>query len=197
MDPTEDMYLRPIDWYQNNVNIRSDMEKKTYPRGASTLTRQIAKEELEKLAKLKKRAEMDAKYWESRGDKERAQMAKDQYIEEKFLPAVELVIVASTPDEVLNAKDILKAFDDLSMQYGPGYTESYIRTAYEDQRGNTVSQSDGYVRDNISQIRHLANTDQIRSAYSLAKRIKDEVDKGQHTSSDSDYEILTRVASIG
>lgn len=197
MDSIEGMYLRPIDWYQNNVNIRSDMEKKTYPRGASTLTRQIAKEELEKLAKLKKRAEMDVKYWESRGDKERAQIAKDQYIEEKFLPTVELVIVASTPDEVLNAKDILKAFDNLSMQYGPGYTESYIRTAYEDQLGNTSSQSDGYVRDNIAHIKHLANTDQIRSAYSLAKRIKDEVDKGQHTSSDADYEILTRVASIG
>lgn len=199
MDRTsvEDVSPQKVDIYQQNVNKRTKKLNKPVKRGASTLTRQIAKEELEKLAKLKKRAEMDAKYWESRGDKERAQMAKDQYIEEKFLPTVELVIVASTPDEVLNAKDILKAFDDLSMQYGPGYTESYIRTAYEGQLGNAVSQSDGYVRDNISQIRHLANTDQIRSAYSLAKRIKDEVDKGQHTSSDADYEILTRVASIG
>ena len=197
MESTEDMYLEPIDWYQNSVNIRNDMGKKTYPRGASTLTREIAKEELGKLAKIKKRAEMDAKYWEARGDKERAQMAKDQYIEDHFLPALELVVVASTPDEVLNAKDIIKEFDNLSMQYGPGYTESYLRTAYGDQLGNASSQSDGYVRENVNHIKRLAAMDQIRSAYGLAMKLKEEIDNGSHTSSDEDYEIITRVASIG
>lgn len=197
MDSIEGMYLRPIDWYQNSVNIRGDMSKKAYPRGTSTLTREIALEELEKLAKFKKRAEMDAKYWEARGDKERAQMVKDQYIEERFLPAVEVVVIASTPDEVLNSKDILREFDDLSMQYGPGYTASYIRTAYGNQLGNASSQSDGYVVENVERIKYLSASNQIRSAYGLAKKIKEEIDNGEHTSSDEDYEIITRVASIG
>lgn len=124
-------------------------------------------------------------------------MVKDQYIEERFLPAVEMVVIASTPDEVLNSKDILREFDDLSMQYGPGYTASYIRTAYGDQLGNASSQSDGYVVENVERIKYLSAMDQLRSAYGLAKKLKDEIDNGDHTSSDEDYEIITRVASIG
>lgn len=187
----------PVDIYQQNVDKRAEIIEKPVQRGTSTLTREIALEELEKLAKLKKRAEMDAKYWEARGDKERAQMVKDQYIEERFLPAVEVVVIASTPDEVLNAKDILREFDNLSMQYGPGYTASYIRTAYGDQLGNVSSQSDGYVVENVERIKYLSAMDQLRSAYGLAKKLKDEIDNGEHTSSDEDYEIITRVASIG
>ncbi len=132
----------PVDFYEKNSYKLREESRNVHPRGASTLTKQIAKEELEKLSKIKNRAEMDVKYWEDRGDKERAKMVKDQYMEEKFLPAVEMVVIASTPDEVLNAKDILKEFDDLSMQYGPGYTASYISTAYGDQLGNASSQSD-------------------------------------------------------
>ena len=187
----------PVDLYdQNRMKIREE-NKKVFPHGASTLTKKIAEEALSDLARSKKKAEADSDYWESRGDKERAQMVKDQYMEEKFLPAVEMVVISSTPDEVLNAKDILKEFDDLSMQYGPGYTASYISTAYGDQLGNASSQSDGYVVENVERIKYLASTDQIRSAYGLAKKIKNEVDNGEHMSSDVDYEILARVASIG
>lgn len=199
MDRTsiEDIPSEPVDIYQQSVDKRAEVIDKPVKHGTSTLTREIALEELEKLAKLKKRAEMDAKYWEARGDKERAQMVKDQYIEERFLPAVEVVVIASTPDEVLNSKDILREFDDLSMQYGPGYTASYIRTAYGDQLGNASSQSDGYVVENVERIKYLSAMDQLRSAYGLAKKLKDEIDNGDHTSSDEDYEIITRVASIG
>lgn len=186
-----------VDIYQQNVNKMREEAKKTRPRGASTLTKEIAEEELGKLAKLKKRAEMDAEYWKDRGDKERAQMVKDQYIEDHFLPAVEMVVIASTPDEVLNAKDILKAFDDLSMQYGPGYTASYISTAYEDQLGNASSRSDGYVQSMVERIKVLSATDQIRAAYGVAKKLKDEIDNGDHMADDTDYEIISRVASIG
>lgn len=199
MDRTslEDVPPAPVDTYQQSVETREEVMAKPVQRGASTLTREIAKEELEKLAKLKKRAEMDSEYWKARGDKERAQMVKDQYIEDNFLPAIEVVTIASTPDEVLNAKDILKEFDSLSLQYGPGYTASYIRTAYGDQLGNASSKSDGYVQGMVERIKALSASDQIRSAYGLAKKVKDEIDNGLHTSDDVDYEIITRVASIG
>lgn len=186
-----------VDIYKANVNKRAKKLDKLVPHGTSTLTKEIALEELEKLSRLKKRAEMDSNYWGERGDAERAQMIKDQYIEEHFLPAVEMAIIASTPDQVLNSKDILEEFDNLSMQYGPGYTASYIRTAYGDQLGNASSQSDGYIRSQVERLKYLSSSDQIRAAYGLAKKLKDEIDKGEHTSDDVDYEIISRVASIG
>lgn len=198
MDRTsvEDIPPKPVDLYQQSRDKMVTEMRKSYPRGASTLTKEIAEEALNGLAKQKKRVEADANYWKERGDKERSKMVKDQYMEECFLPAVEMVIIASTPDEVLNAKDILKEFDKQTFEYGPGYTASYIRTAYGDQLGNASNASDGYVRDMVSRIKWLASSDQIRAAYGVAKQLKNEIDNGEHTSSDEDYEIITRVVSI-
>ena len=193
---TEVEEARPVDIYKQNAKKRKSFEDQTSVRGASTLTKKIAEEALGELARAHKRAEVDSDFYKSRGEDDKAKMIKDQYIEEKFLPSVEMVIIASTPDEVLNSKDILKAFDELSMEYGPGYTASYIRTAYGDQLGNATSQSDGYVKENVERIKYLSATDQIRSAYGLAKKLKDEIDNGEHTADDNDYEIIARVVSI-
>lgn len=194
----EDVIEQPagVDLYKQNTNKMREESKKAYPRGASTLTAKIAEEALGGLARQKKRAEVDSDYWKKRGDDERAQMVKDQYMEECFLPAVEMVVISATPDEVLNAKDILSKFDDLTFEYGPGYTASYIRTAYGDQLGNTTNVSDGYVRDAVARIKGLAAMDQIRAAYGIAKKLKDEIDQGNHSASDDDYEIIVRVATI-
>lgn len=186
----------PVDLYdQNRIKMREE-NKKVFPHGASTLTKKIADEALAELARSHRDAEGKSDYWESRGDKVRAKMVKDQYMEEKFLPAVEMVIIASTPDEILNAKDILKAFDEQTFEYGPGYTASYIRTAYGDQLGNASNGSDGYVKDVVERVKFLAGDGQLRSAFGLAKKAKEEIDNGSHTASDDDYEIITRVASI-
>lgn len=199
MDRTspEDVPTEPVDYYQQSQKKMADELRKSYPRGASTLTREIAEEAIANLAKSKKRADADVEYWKGRGDKERAQMVKDQYMEENFLPAVEMLIIASNPDEVLNARGILKEFDKQTFEYGPGYTASYIRTAYGDQLGNASNQSDGYVRDMISRIKWLAASDQIRAAYGVAKKLKEEIDNGEHTADEDDYETIIRVASIG
>ena len=117
-------------------------------------------------------------------------------MEEHFLPSVEMVVMASNPDEVLNAKEVLDAFDEQTFEYGPGYTASYIRTAYGDQLGNASNQSDGYVKDAVQRLHYLANTAQIRAAYGLAKKLKEEIDEGEHTSSPDDYEVITRIATI-
>lgn len=186
----------PVDLYdQNRIKMREE-NKKVFPHGASTLTKKIADEALAELARSHRDAEGKSDYWESRGDKVRAKMVKDQYMEEKFLPAVEMVIIASTPDEVLNAKDILSAFDEQTFEYGPGYTASYIRTAYGDQLGNASNGSDGYVKDVVERVKFLAGDGQIRAAYGLARKAKEEIDNGSHQADDTDYEVITRVASI-
>lgn len=186
-----------VDIYQQNVNKRKDFVDKPKAHGATTLLSEAAAEVLPELAHAHKRAEVDSDFYRERGEEDRAQMVKDQYIEEKFLPAVEMLIIASTPDEVLNARDILKQFDELSMEYGPGYTESYIRTAYSDQLGNATTGSDGYVKSQVQRLSYLAESDQIRAAYNLARKLKKEIDNGEHISDESDYEVITRVATIG
>lgn len=187
---------QPVDLYDQNRVKMMEESKKVFPHGASTLTKKIADEALAELARSHRDAEGKSDYWESRGDKVRAKMVKDQYMEEKFLPAVEMVIIASTPDEVLNAKDILNAFDEQTFEYGPGYTASYIRTAYGDQLGNASNGSDGYVKDVVERVKFLAGDGQIRAAYGLANKAKEEIDNGSHQADDTDYEIITRVASI-
>lgn len=185
-----------VDIYdQNRIKMREE-NKKVFPHGTSTFTNKIAEEALGELVAARKRAEVKSDYWEERGDKDRAEMVKQQYMEENFLPAVEMVIIASTPDEVLNAKDVLKKFDELTFEYGPGYTATYIRTAYQDQLGNASNQSDGYVRDQIQRLKYLASSDQIRAAYGVAKKLKEEIDNGEHTASSDDYDIIVRVATI-
>jgi len=185
-----------VDLYDEARKKGLEESTKSYPRGASTLTKKLAEEALNGLAKQKKKVEADSNYWLERGDKERAKMTKDQYMEECFLPAVEMVIIASTPDEVLNSRDILREFDKLTFEYGPGYTASYIRTAYGPQLGNASNQSDGYVKDAVSRITYLANSDQIRAAYGLAKKVREEIDNGNHMASGDDYALITRVATI-
>lgn len=196
MESIDGMYLRPIDWYDNDIKKRQDFLSERYPHGASTLTREIAEEALTKLAKAFSRANHNYQYWKNRGDNDKADIVKKQYMDESFLPAVEMVIVSATPDEVLNANDILKAFDDKTFEYGPGYTASYIRTAYGNQLGNASSSSDGYVRSAVERLKFLADSDQIRAAYGVAKKLKEQIDNGKHLCSDEDYEIITRVASI-
>lgn len=186
----------PVDLYdQNRIKMREE-NKKFYPHGTSTLVRKIAEEVLGDLSRSKKKAEVDSDYWESRGDEERAKMVKDQYMEEKFLPAVEMVVIASTPDEMLNAKDILDEFDKQTFEYGPGYTASYLRTAYGNQLGKTTNGSDGYTIDAVERIKSLADNSQLRSAYGLAKKVKKEIDNGSHMASDADYDIIARMTSI-
>ena len=198
MDRTsvEDVPPEPVDIYQKQQAEFTDNLRKSIPHGASTLTNKIAEEALGELAAAKKRAEVKSDYWRERGDKDRAEMVKQQYMEENFLPAVEMVIIASTPDEVLNAKDVLKKFDELTFEYGPGYTATYIRAAYQDQLGNASNQSDGYVKDQIQRLKYLCSSDQIRAAYGVANKLKQEIDNGEHTADDADYEIILRVATI-
>lgn len=186
----------PVDYYQQQQVEFKENLRKSIPRGTSTLTNKIAEEALGELAAARKRVEVKSDYWKERGDKDRAEMVKQQYMEENFLPTLEMVIIASTPDEVLNAKNILKEFDDLTFEYGPGYTASYIRAAYQDQLGNASNQSDGYVRDQIQRLKYLCSSDQIRAAYGVAKKLKEEIDNGEHASSSDDYEMITRVATI-
>lgn len=195
-----------VDIYQNGANKVREESKKIRPNGSSTLVKAVTRavvdgDGAEGLAHAHKRAKDDSDIYRRRGERDRAEVAKQQYMEEHFLPAVETVISYTSPDELLNCKEALSALDKYVFGTGDstGYTASYVRSAYKDLLGQDLDgrfdQSDPAVTDAVRRIRFLANRDDIRTAIGLAKRIKKQIDDGEHLASDADYSLIGRLVA--
>lgn len=191
------------DIYQKGRKSQYENAKKSYPKGASTavleLTKDIIKGEdgREGLARAFRRYGRDSDLLCGQGERERANLLKQQYMEEQFLPAVEVVANLTSPDELLNCAKALELFDQyvMSAGSGTGYTAAYLKAAYKDALGNTTRMSDPTVRDEVMRIRDLVDRDQIRTAFGIAKKLKKSIDSGEHLASDEDYELVGRIAS--
>ena len=183
------------DYYRQNYNQRFETNKRKIPKGSSPKIANDAKAILAHLAPRYKKAKDDSDTLLSNGEKTRASMIKQQYMEDAFLPAVEAMVAFDSVDEVLNSRDVLSAFDDYALLDGAtkGYTAEYIRKIYDEYRGDTPASSDAFVRDGVIRIRNLASKGQIRSAYGVAQRLKDNIDKGKNVASDEDYELIQRI----
>lgn len=197
-----------VDIYQQDVNRTRDERKKTRPRGSSVIVMTATKGVIDGdgipgagLARAYKRAKGDSEFLKSKGERERADIVKNQYMEEHFLPAIETVIRFSSPDELLNCRKALAALDKYALGVGDktGYAASYVRTAYGDSLGkdldNRFGMSDPAVRNAVSRIRALSANDEIRAAVGVAKQIKKAIDEGHNMASDDDYEIIGRVVA--
>lgn len=199
----------PVDIYQRNQDARIEEFNKKRPRGSSTLVKAVTQSIIDGavpgdgLAAAHKRAEDDSDSLKERGEIARAELARQQYMDEKFLPAVEAVVNYTSPDEVLNCKDVLSALDKYALGVGSqkGYTAAYIRQAYGDMLGQDLNgnldRSDDAVREAVCKITKLADQDEIRTAIGIAKQIKKAIDKGEHIANDDDYALIGRVAAFG
>lgn len=198
----------PTDLYKNSATVRYDESQKTRPHGGSSLVKAVTQSVVdgdgaEGLAHAYRRAKSDSELYKSRGESQRAEIAKQQYMEEHFLPAVEVVVNYASPDELLNCKDALSTLDKyvLGVGSGRGYTASYVRTAYKDMLGQDLkgsfNQSDAVVSEQVCKIRMLADMNDIRTAVGLAKKIKKAIDNGEHIASEDDYALIGRVAAYG
>ena len=193
----------PIDLYQHNQRKATAMNRKEFPKGSRALVMAATKAIIEGeggkggLALAKKRAQGDSESYLASGDKERAEIAARQYMEEKFLPAVEMVIEYTSPDELLNCKEALAAFDELAAGPGSmsGYTAAYVRQAYEKLLGQKRGGSDPTVTEEMRRIRALVGSDEIRTAIGLAQRLKKQIDNGEHQASPEDYAVIGRVVA--
>lgn len=199
----------PVDIYKRDADARYEESKKKRPNGSSSIVKAVVKSVIDGdgvpgagLASAHKRAEDDSDSLKARGERDRAEIVKKQYMEERFIPAIEVVIRYSSPDELLNCKDALDALDKYAMGLGAtsGYTASYVKQAYgsllgQDLNGDT-DRSDPYVRERVCMIRMLAGRDDIRSAVGLAKQLKEQIDKGLHIATDDDYDLIGRVANF-
>lgn len=134
------------------------------------------------------------------GDTARARMAQDQYMSDTFLPLVEALTHIVPAEELMNASSALDELDKYVLTMGgatKGFTRSFVQNLYANGMGRTNPRSDSFVEDAVRRIRHMVALGQIRTAVGLATKTKSSVDKGDHSSSEEDYEILQKVAERG
>lgn len=207
-DEKEVVGYKPIDIYKQQTSRSRTEQKKTRPRGSSPIVLASAKAVISGdgvpaagLAQAYKRAKDDRDMLKAKGEPGRADIVVNQYMEERFLPAVETIIRFSSPDELLNCKPALSALDKLALGVGDmtGYTASYVRSAYGDLLGKDLDgrfdRSDPAISQMVMRIRVLSDNGNIRSAIGVAKQAKDQVDKGENLASEDDYELISRVVA--
>ena len=192
----------PVDIYQRDQKRIRDVNSKTFPKGSSAIVNTAVNAVLdgmgaEGLVRAYKRAKDDSDSLKERGERGRAELRRKQYMEENFLPAVELVVNSTSPDEVLNSKSALDELDKyvLLEGSGKGYTASYIRQAYGNQLGQKEGRSDDSVRSGVRRINMLLDNGEIRTAFGIANKLKEQIDRGEHIADDVDYEMIGRIVA--
>lgn len=193
----------PIDIYHMTQGRIRDNAKKRFPKGSSrgvnmSVFAVIDGVGAEGLAKAYRRAKDDVDALAARGDRGRAQLMRQQYMQENFLPAVEIVVNTTSPDEVLNSKQALNELDKYALLEGAGngYTASYIRQAYGNQLGRKEGSTDSTIRDGIMRVNALLDVGEIRSAVGIASKLKEKIDSGEAMADDVDYDLIGRVVSF-
>ena len=192
----------PLDIYQRDMTRISDTNKKKFPHGSSAIVNSavmsiVGGAGAEGLARAYRRAKGDIAALKTRGERGRADVRRQQYMQEYFLPAVEIVVNSSSPDEVLNSKQALNELDSYALLEGSGrgYTASYIRQAYGNQLGNVEGRSDASVRSGVRKLNMLLDDGQVRTAFGLANKLKKQIDEGTAQADDNDYELIGRVVA--
>lgn len=193
---------QPVDIYQRNRDRIREVNDKKFPRGSSAIVNMAAYAVLdgmgaEGLARAYKRAKEDSETLKAKGEKGRAELRRRQYMDEQFLPAVELVVNSTSPDDVLNSKTVLDELDKYTLLEGAGkgYTATYIRQAYGNQLGQQEGRSDDTVRSGVQRINFLLDDGQIRTAFGLANKLKDKIEKGDAQADEMDYDLICRVVA--
>ena len=193
----------PVDIYQRNQDRIYDVNQKSFPKGSSAAVNMATTAVIdgvgaEGLAKAYKRAKDDSEALKERGERGRAELLRRQYMQENFLPAVEIVVNSTSPDEVLNSKRALDELDKYTLLdgAGKGYTATYIRQAYGDQLGQQTGRSDASVRSGVMRINAMLDNGDVRTAVGVANKLKDKIDRGEAISDDIDYELIGRVVSF-
>lgn len=195
--------ISPVDVYQQTQDRIYDINQKSFPKGASYAVNMAVNAVIdghgaEGLSKAYNRAKDDVVALKSQGERGRAELRRQQYMQEYFLPALEIVINSTSPDEVLNSSKALSELDKYALLEGTGkgYTATYIRQAYGNQLGQQTGRSDASVRSGVMRINALLDDGQVRSAVGIANDLKKKIDSGQAIADDIDYDLIGRVVAF-
>ena len=186
--------------YEKARRERLNASKRQYPRGASAKTTIALMVLLDNLRPRYHKAKDESEHLKSVGDTERARIAKAGYMEDVFLPALESLVNLYGIDEILNNRTALKKLDEMVLidgGSGSGYSEAFIKSLHGGERGIAPAVSDGVVVNAVRDIKKLVARDQIRAAVGLAKRVKGQIERGEHSAEEADWELISAVALRG
>lgn len=193
----------PLDIYKRSQDRIREVNSKKFPNGSSRAVEMAAFGVIDGhggsgLSCAFRKAKDDIDMLKAKGERGRAELARQQYMAEHFLPALEVVINATSPDEVLNSAKVLSEMDKyvLLEGAGKGYTASYIRQAYGNQLGNREGRTEPSVRSEIIRINMLLDQGELRTAYGKASNLKEKIDRGEAMADDVDYSLLGRIVSF-
>lgn len=192
----DEVEKKQVDYYQS-----SRRERKSAPTKGSYGTRPYTKAILKHLEQSPvkigfKKAQEQIKYLKSIGDKQRAELVRQQYMEDYYLPAVDAAIRLGSKQDVLGSKEVLEQLDSFVILDGirpNGYTSSFVANMYQD--GADPTQSDVEVQEVVDKVRRLCDEGNITSAVAAAKRIKNQIDTGNNIAIPEDYEVIETVAA--
>ena len=190
------------DIYQQTQDRIYNVNQKTYPKGSSKDVEMSAYAVIdgmgaEGLDHAFKEAKEDISALKAQGERGRAEVRRNQYMQEHFLPALEVIVNSTSPDEVLNSNKVLSDLDKYALLEGSGkgYTATYIRQAYGNQLGQKEGRSDASVRSEMMRINSLLDSGEVRSAVGLANKLKKKIDNGENQADDVDYTVLGRIVA--
>lgn len=192
-----------VDIYQRNQDRIYEANQKSYPKGSSRAVNMSVYSVIdgvgtEGLAKAYKKAQDDIDALKDQGERGRAEIRRQQYMQEYFLPAVEIVVNSTSPDLVLSNQKALEELDKyvLLEGAGKGYTATYIRQAYGNQLGQQAGRSDPTVRASVMRINTLLDNGEVRSAVGIANDLMEKIKRGGAMADEIDADLLGRVVSF-
>lgn len=198
----EESTPEPVDIYQRNQDRIYEASQKSYPKGSSAIVNMAVASVIdgagaEGLARAYKRAKDDIATLREQGERGRAELRRQQYMQEDFLPALEVVINSDSPDALLANSKALEELDKYVLLEGSGkaYTASYVRQAYGNLLGQVKGRSDDSVRSGVRRINALLDNSDVRAALGVANDLKKKIDEGRAEADDIDYELVSRVVS--
>ena len=187
---------RPVDMWQVYADARREYDRKSFPNGATKKYGIEAKKALQALSCAYDKAKANIDSALKRGDKMRARLWRQQYMEDNFMPAVDTLVLLGSADELLGMGDILDEFDQktiLEGVSGKGYTAALIRSLYDSQLGSSKAKSDAIVKDTVTKVSEMAERGDIRGAVGMAERMLKKIEAGENAADDYDYDILQKV----
>lgn len=189
---------QPVDFYENNRKQNREVQQRSHY-GTRPYTKAILKQlKASPIWQAHRKAMDDIEYAKSTGDRQRAEVLRQQYMEDYYMPTVDAAVRLGSKQDILSSKEILDNLDSLVILdgiRGNGYTASLVANLYED--GDSPAISDVEVKDALNDIVRHCNNGNIGVAIGLAKRIKKQIDGGDNVAIPEDYEILQKVALRG
>ena len=68
-----------------------------------------------------------------------------------------------------------------------------VRESYKDLLGQVEGRSDPYVKAQMRKLNSALDDGNVRNAFGIAKKLRDQVDKGEHLIDDFDFDLIGRV----